>query len=542
MFESLLVLAVAVVVFRGFIAEGYLISTGSMAPCLLGYHRRVDCPSCGYQFARGVSKATSGRVGYATSGDPEPGQELGGTETGPVSAAICPNCGLDEIETAALPTTEGDQLLVHKNAFQFREPRRWEVAVFRNPGDPRQAYVKRIVGLPGETIELIDGDVYAGGLLQRKPLATQLGMRILVDDHAHRPAEADPDWQPRWLVPETGGWTEHRNRFDFRPGERSDHTAEESNELAWVQYRHWLRSGGTHRTSVRLNRWPDDATSPDAIFTPLSYRDGRLHYVGAMPARERDRWLDRSADPRFHEAVRQLYERSHTTWVPDVYGYNHPLDVPQFYPLRDLMFEASLERHGGTGEFRVEMTDGRHEFTTVIDFDRREARLHVAGVEGPVRTGRWPPREAPGPVLLQMSTMDRQILVAIDGAVVFEPVAYAEGETPPDLPRYPVRFAARGVDLTVSGVQVFRDVYYTPRNRLNEQTTFELHEDEFFVLGDNSPVSIDSRSWDHPAVHRSMLIGKPFLVHLPSRPGRLWWGGEDRYFRVPDLARIRYIR
>lgn len=62
------------------------------------------------------------------------------------------------------------------------------------------------------------------------------------------------------------------------------------------------------------------------------------------------------------------------------------------------------------------------------------------------------------------------------------------------------------------------------------------------MLGDNSPVSIDSRSWDDPAVHRSMLIGKPFLVHLPSRPGRLWWGGQDRYFRVPDLARIRYIR
>lgn len=538
MFESLMVLAVAVVVFRGFIAEGYLISTGSMAPCLLGYHRRVDCPSCGYQFARGVSKESSGRVGYATSGESE--QELGGSDTGPVSAAICPNCGLNRIETAGLPTTEGDQLLVHKNAFQFREPRRWEVAVFRNPGDPRQAYVKRIVGLPGETIELIDGDVYADGMLQRKPLATQLGMRILVDDHKHRPADDDPDWQPRWLVPDSGEWTEHRDHFEFRPSESSSTASDDDTD--WVQYRHWLRSGGTHRTSVRLAGWPADASSPDAIFTPLSYRDGRLNYVGAMPAHERDRWLSRSADPAFHRAIHELYERSHTTWVPDVYGYNHPLEIPQFFPLRDLMFEASLECHEGTGEFRVEMTDGRHEFTTVVDFVRREVRLYVAGVEGPIRSGTWPPREAPGPMLLQMSTMDRQVLVAIDGATVFDPVAYADGETPADLPRYPVRFSARGPRLTVRDVQLFRDVYYTPRNRMNGETAFELHEDEFFVLGDNSPVSIDSRSWDDPAVHRSMLIGKPFLVHLPSRPGRLWWGGQDRYFRVPDLARIRYIR
>ncbi len=63
--------------------------------------------------------------------------------------------------------------------------------VFRNPDDPAQPYVKRVVGLPGEMIRLLGGDVYAGGQLQRKPLAAQQGVRIPVDDRAFQPDESD---------------------------------------------------------------------------------------------------------------------------------------------------------------------------------------------------------------------------------------------------------------------------------------------------------------------------------------------------------------
>ncbi|MCA9019710.1 MAG: S26 family signal peptidase, partial [Planctomycetaceae bacterium] len=42
--ESVASLAIAVILFRTFAAEGYMISTGSMAPSLLGYHKQVTCP------------------------------------------------------------------------------------------------------------------------------------------------------------------------------------------------------------------------------------------------------------------------------------------------------------------------------------------------------------------------------------------------------------------------------------------------------------------------------------------------------------------
>ena len=150
--DSLVCLAVIVIVFRAFALEGYIVSSGSMAPGLLGYHKRVVCPTCRFPFAFGVSydKPAASR-----------------------QTATCPNCGQSSIQIGDVPRNEGDQLLIHKNAFQFRRARRWEIVVFRNLRQPRQAFVKRVLGLPGERIQLIDGDFYINGRLQRKNFAQQ---------------------------------------------------------------------------------------------------------------------------------------------------------------------------------------------------------------------------------------------------------------------------------------------------------------------------------------------------------------------------------
>jgi signal peptidase I len=54
----------------------------------------------------------------------------------------------------------GDYLIVDEISYRLREPERGEVIVFRSPLDPSQRYIKRIIGLPGETIEVKDGLVY----------------------------------------------------------------------------------------------------------------------------------------------------------------------------------------------------------------------------------------------------------------------------------------------------------------------------------------------------------------------------------------------
>lgn len=55
---------------------------------------------------------------------------------------------------------QGDYLIIDELSYQFRAPQRGEVIVFKYPQDPSQRYIKRIVGLPGETITIQHGQVY----------------------------------------------------------------------------------------------------------------------------------------------------------------------------------------------------------------------------------------------------------------------------------------------------------------------------------------------------------------------------------------------
>jgi len=57
------------------------------------------------------------------------------------------------------PTFEnGDYLIIDEISYRFRAPQRGEVIVFKYPENPSQRYIKRIVGLPRETIEINDGE------------------------------------------------------------------------------------------------------------------------------------------------------------------------------------------------------------------------------------------------------------------------------------------------------------------------------------------------------------------------------------------------
>lgn len=53
----------------------------------------------------------------------------------------------------------GDYLIIDEISYRFREPERGEVLVFKYPENPSQRYIKRIIGLPEETIEIKDGKI-----------------------------------------------------------------------------------------------------------------------------------------------------------------------------------------------------------------------------------------------------------------------------------------------------------------------------------------------------------------------------------------------
>ena len=53
-----------------------------------------------------------------------------------------------------------EYLLIDEISYRFKAPQRGEVIVFRYPPDPREYFIKRIIGLPGETLKMEQGDIY----------------------------------------------------------------------------------------------------------------------------------------------------------------------------------------------------------------------------------------------------------------------------------------------------------------------------------------------------------------------------------------------
>jgi signal peptidase I len=151
-------------------------------------------------------------------------------------------------------------------------------------------------------------------------------------------------------------------------------------------------------------------------------------------------------------------------------------------------------------------------------------------------------------VLLEASVMDRRLMLALDGVLLFDPLDYDDPSGFPSADESPLALGVRAGSITVGDLKVYRDVHYTsslagvPRRPFGVDSPYLLGRDEFFVLGDNSPVSNDSRFWAaSPVVRGELFLGKPFLVHLPGQVVPLQVFGRSVYW-VPDPREIRYIR
>jgi signal peptidase I len=387
----------------------------SMGERLPGRHCRVLCADCGAEFACGI-------------------------EDGAASRAVCPNCGYPDNMLAGLPEHEGARVVINRAAFQFRRPRRWELVALRDPLHAERILVKRVVGLPGERIELRGGDVFADGQICRKNLAQQRDMAILVHDAAHNPIMSPVPW--RWQPTNTRNqWIALPSGFEQKgnlPSEPSD----------WLVYRHWRREG--------------DKTVESPITDICGYNQSR-------PRREED-----------------------------------------VHPVPDLMLRFYLT-FTSPGELYVRADDGRHQYMVCLKWN--EGKLgHVAYIDGngwlfsTGRESRLGRRR-----LVEVSLIDRCFLLVVDGQTWVElPFEHDEAGPPP--PAAPLAIGARGAK--IEELRVYRDVYYTrpPGTIWNQdaRASVQLGADEYFVLGDNSPVSQDSRHWDNGgAVEAKFLLGKP---------------------------------
>lgn len=144
-----LILAFILLVLRPFIYESFSVPTNSMAPTLIGNHWTGVCPECG--------KSSYCRPILRGSNEPDP------------PLMICENFHVATPSSLDKTVNPGDHILVAK----FVNPRRWDAVVFQHPRQPETLLVKRLVGLPGETVHIEDGAVWINGERQNPPESLQ---------------------------------------------------------------------------------------------------------------------------------------------------------------------------------------------------------------------------------------------------------------------------------------------------------------------------------------------------------------------------------
>ena len=192
---------------RELLVGEYHISESSMATALLGQHAKLSCRSCGYQF-------TVGLLPYQRKYDP--------TEN-----LSCPMCGGQDLAIVNSSTPPRDRILAGKRL----RPRRWDLLMFHSPADMSTLLLKRVVGLPGEELQIIDGEIFINSsLISKGALAhEEMWLRVLdTEFQAENSAGAKLRWQPN---PSAVGWQAQRRSWLFDSAQNHPELLELTGEL-----------------------------------------------------------------------------------------------------------------------------------------------------------------------------------------------------------------------------------------------------------------------------------------------------------------------
>lgn len=525
--ESVVVAFVLAFLFRTFEAEAFVIPTGSMAPTLYGQHRDVTCEKCGTRYAASASDEV--REGLLDS------QKRSHT-------AVCPNCRFpNDVLTDEI--FKGDRILVNKFPYDFGTPDRWDVIVFKFPKEAKTNYIKRLVGLPGEELKIEWGDVWVRKLntqdpfkIPRKRPEKQRTLQLPVYDDDHPPRELlEAGWPERWAAADGSGWSADAGLRAYRV----DPDPLEPDRLHWLRYRH-LVPGAADWTRVVMNKQrfaPGFAPAPELITDFYAY-NAVITKWEAPQGEVADKFPELSVD------------RLGVQWVGD------------------LTISCEVDVLAPAGELVWELVEGERRYRCRVDLKTGLVSLSYVNDQLEKLDGELVPlgdaesdMHSPGTYRVSFANVDDRLCVWINDRLVRQ-VEFDPGSryAPPSLPLAPterdlspVGIAARGAQARISHLRLERDIYYryaapgnvdeySPPNNTDDfrrllgdpEGWFEqyrrdrkvahyvLHdrdddrEDEFLVLGDNSPRSSDSRAWDiGPAMPRRLLIGKAFFIYWP---------------------------
>ena len=550
--EAISIALILAFLFRAFEAEAFVIPTGSMAPTLMGRHKDLVCERCGFAFQTGASEEVDKMTNRPTGRF--------------VLSATCPNCrytmyvGPKKDDGPATPSYKGDRILVSKYEYHLSDPRRWDVIVFKYPGDASTNFIKRLVGLPNETIRIFHGDIYVRMMnsdrftIARKPPEKILAMLQPVSDDDCQASELKAaGWPDRWQ-PEGN----QKELWQISDNPREYRVSAPPQTEAWIRYQHLVPS------------WEDwQAVSEGRHIDPEQVRPQLISDFMAYNTNQSD---DNFYGPRFLRAV-------HLPPRGDQLGLHW---------VSDLAVECEADIQSDTGQIILELGAGAQRYQARLDVGKGTARFLAFGPRGfseesPLGA------QGRGRYRLRFANVDHQLVLWVNGRPTT--VEYDGAWLPPTIDDRdrPARIGVQGATATIRAVRLFRDVYYIAHDRRSgqvmhdfdwerspyrslipspyaadqfrqmvadvmsdptswdffayaNQLEFSLGPDQFFVLGDNSPQSEDGRFWTKEFyVSRELLVGKALAVIWPHSLDRIP-GTQIPIRFFPNFWRMKVVR
>jgi len=349
----------------------------------------------------------------------------------------------------------GDRVLVDKFVYDYRNPERWEPVVFRYPLRRTDPYVKRCIALPGEQVLIAEGDVYVRKVGSGK-----------IELLRKTPAAREVLWLP--LVTELESNTQWVKNFK-RDGD--------------VDYKDGVITLRKRASAIfprgETDEEPGDVTDHDASFGATETPKNRYnqHIVGDLRIRA-EVTLDDNGECSI-TLVRD--EDSYTLELRPAAGgckLVHSAGEDVFEPMATDDISAIEMGAGSAREVWFSLADGV---------------LRVS-IDGELKTE----VEVCTPLLDQLIARDKQKTIDLAST---EALALARAEPAGGRHgRIELRSGEEsGAEGHVLGIE--RDIYYIGRTLEDEQGETELPfqvsmaDDQYFVLGDNSPGSADCRFW-----------------------------------------------
>ena len=487
-FEWLITAFILAFVFRAFIMEAFRIPTGSMADTLKGAHFRLRCRQCGFKYEYGF---VPGRY-YLLNGQPMPEDTVPGPGSPPLRSyrTRCPSCGNFQSVGGKMPVANGDRILVLKCIYQFLTPKRWDVIVFKNPPEPEINYIKRLIGLPGETVQIIDGDIYIDGQISRKPPKIQNELWTPVYNNDYQPVNRfmtsfnDHEWQQPFKNDDSSNWTV------FEDSPTLFHLDSMADQMNTMEYDTSI--GNNFRATYAYDDVGDYSGMPYCsdlmvrFYCSLAESRGR---IGASLSKYRNNynaWVDLTGEM----VITRNDRRGETTELA-----RKPIKLPTIN--KSIFFQFANVDHQLIFQF------GDEKLTYDLGRGLEDA--------GRIRKDIQPKLKISGSGKLTLSHV-----------AVFRDIHYTTS-----------KYANH------------------PENGRAIGKPFTLNQGEYFVLGDNSPNSEDCRWWTREGlankglkpyrvgvVPRDYLVGKALFVYWPSgfRPVPRFPIGI-----IPNIGRMRFI-